>query len=672
MKRTAPIRRLAASLLVWAVLVTGADAQVVSGVNSAPPTLNPKAQDGNGVDLTSRAYSFASPFALGAPGAGHLSVRTELTQSDLSNTLIPSFFIDSTDNGGYGMYWEVTSNIGGKSRKFDCDGYATGTSFTCTPVFESDGTTMGLTGTITSTANGLRGHVTNCVETLRDGTVYTLQCTTTQSTAVRQSRRGLLQSVLYPNGEKLTAAPYPMDWYTTTTMSSNLGYSIAQTYSGTTSDTYTLANGATSLATLSISQSSTGSTTGNVVETDALSRTFQSSWNTGCRLVTSQTSPGGIVSSIVYDTTANTTYGVYPVKTVTRGGKTWTYTANVAAGTVTVTDPISRTTVATATPTRQTDYDPNAYYPCPYGQYAYGRITNIADGLSRNTGYQYNVNNDLTPLLTNVNLPEGNGDVYEYDARQNVTKITKAGKTGSTPSTIIVFQAGYDTSCTNQNTCNQPNWTKDANGNQTDFTYYSHGGVKTATLPADAAGLRRRSYYTYEAYDTGNGIIYRPTRIETCGLSSAQLSLTACPAQVTTAVTTTAYWNKTFLPLTVTQTDGASTLSATTTYTYDNWGRPVTVDGPRTDVDDKVYATYDAASRKICEIGVDPDGTGPLVRTMVRHTYNGDNQETKTETGYGSSTTDCTPGTNMTVTAFTRNTYDAVTGRLSKTEQVQP
>ncbi len=209
-----------------------------------------------------------------------------------------------------------------------------------------------------------------------------------------------------------------------------------------------------------------------------------------------------------------------------------------------------------------------------------------------------------------------------------------------------------------------------------DYTYDpTHGGVLTVTLPADQNGLRRRTYDVYTSYDTGNGLIYRLAQSQTCGLGAAQLSLTTCPAAMTTAVTTTSYGTastapytyKTLQPYQVTLTDGASSLSQTTTYGYDVIGNVTVIDGPRTDVDDRSYKTYDADRRVIFEIGVLP-GNGPN-RTVMRHWYDGDGHETRTEVGYAGN--NATDGSDFVVTAFTRMTYDAV-GRLIKTEKVQP
>jgi hypothetical protein len=319
------------------------------------------------------------------------------------------------------------------------------------------------------------------------------------------------------------------------------------------------------------------------------------------------------------------------------------------------------------------------------------------DPLNRETYYEYSsftVPGSLTAagwLPLRIYLPEGvnmnttpatptsAASQYGYDTRGNVTTVTRLPKPSSGLSSTAIT-AGYDTTCSNTKTCNQPNWTRDARNNQTDYTYNgTHGGVLTTTQPADQNGLRLRTYNTYTAFDTGNGYIYRLTRTESCALNSGQLALTACPASVSTSVTTTDYGNastapktyRSFQPLSVTRTDGAGTLSVTTTYAYDNVGNLLSVDGPLAGTGDQAFKTYDANRRLVCEIGVDPDGGGALIRTMVRHSYAGDGRETLTQVGTGTSTTDCTPGSTMTVVNFKRMTYDTL-GRLTKTEAGQP
>lgn len=96
----------------------------------------------------------------------------------------------------------------------------------------------------------------------------------------------------------------------------------------------------------------------------------------------------------------------------------------------------------------------------------------------------------------------GKTAVYEYDARGNITKKTwEMDNTQSNPAsyTDIIYEAGYDTDCTNIKKCNKPNWIIDGKGNQTDYEYHPQSGqLSKVTRPANDAGIRPQTRYTYE------------------------------------------------------------------------------------------------------------------------------------------------------------------------------
>lgn len=90
---------------------------------------------------------------------------------------------------------------------------------------------------------------------------------------------------------------------------------------------------------------------------------------------------------------------------------------------------------------------------------------------------------------------------YKYDSRGNVTeRRQRLGATDDNVSDIVV-SAGFDAICTHPVKCNKPNWTRDANGNVTDYTYdLTHGGMLTETLPPPnpaLPSLRPQKRYTY-------------------------------------------------------------------------------------------------------------------------------------------------------------------------------
>ncbi|PXA77560.1 hypothetical protein DMC25_23060 [Caulobacter sp. D4A] len=64
--------------------------------------------------------------------------------------------------------------------------------------------------------------------------------------------------------------------------------------------------------------------------------------------------------------------------------------------------------------------------------------------------------------------PEGNYDQFEYDDRDNVTKVIKGGKPGSALADLVVT-AEYDT------VFNKPLWLKNARAHRTDYTYVASG-----------------------------------------------------------------------------------------------------------------------------------------------------------------------------------------------------
>jgi len=116
--------------------------------------------------------------------------------------------------------------------------------------------------------------------------------------------------------------------------------------------------------------------------------------------------------------------------------------------------------------------------------------------LTDEVGVQFNAKPNGVQIQNAVK-PEGNQTTYVWDGRGNSTQETLIPKAGS-PLAQVNSYANYDTTCTNQFTCNKPNWIKDGLGNQTDYTYDpTHGGMLTKTLPADANGIRPQTRYTY-------------------------------------------------------------------------------------------------------------------------------------------------------------------------------
>jgi hypothetical protein len=109
---------------------------------------------------------------------------------------------------------------------------------------------------------------------------------------------------------------------------------------------------------------------------------------------------------------------------------------------------------------------------------------------------------------------------------------------------------------------------------------------------------------------------------------------------------------------------------------YDGIGNVVMIDDTMTSYDDKSYSVFDGARRLTYQIGPDPDGTGPLLRQVTKHSYDPDGLETLTETGTATGITfasgAATGVTGFTVTQFKRRTYDPTYGFLIKEETGTP
>lgn len=331
-----------------------------------------------------------------------------------------------------------------------------------------------------------------------------------------------------------------------------------------------------------------------------------------------------------------------PVKSIVRGGKTWKYD-NVDES-KTLTSPLNKS--------RKVEYDwvNNGYdygstNSCPTG-YVNTKLTLYKDELNRTTTNTYQVNN----LLDIARTPEQNGYHYDYDARGNLSKITQLPKPGSAESNRVIFQASYPISCSNPKICNKPTWVKDGRGLQTNYSYSStHGGVLTVTAPA-VNGVRPVTTYSYTSYNTGNGTIWRQTGMSMCteGVN--------CGGTAKEIKTTTVFWEKTFLPKTVTIAAGNGSLSGVRTYTRNNAGL-VTHD--KDEDGNTTYYYYDSIGRNTGEISADPDGSGSLPRLAKRTTYNDDSQITKIESGTATGTAQSNLD-NMSVTMYVQYSYDAL------------
>ncbi|MDO8297684.1 MAG: RHS repeat-associated core domain-containing protein [Caulobacter sp.] len=246
-------------------------------------------------------------------------------------------------------------------------------------------------------------------------------------------------------------------------------------------------------------------------------------------------------------------------------------------------------------------------------------VTAAYDGRGRATGYTY---------------PEGDQETLSYDGRNNVLSMTRIAKPGSGLANLSI-------SATWNTTWNKPASITDPLGRTTSFTYVASGGgaslMATATRPdPDGAGALTAPVYSFTYNALG-----RP------------LTMT----DPTGVVTANSYNAQNFLATTTLNPGG---VGAVTSFTYDALGDVVSVDGPRTDVIDIAYTTYDAIRRKRFEIGPDPDAAGALQRPMTRTTYDVEGQVTQIDKGSGSSTT----GSDFAVLQTMTTVYDPVGNKL--------
>jgi RHS repeat-associated protein len=353
--------------------------------------------------------------------------------------------------------------------------------------------------------------------------------------------------------------------------------------------------------------------------------------------------PGETADAIQLGSTTFPTAQYAPVVTsYVRDGVTWTYTyinpreaRSCNGGPITTSIAFDRV-IVTGPNGYNTSYDIGQGGSCP--PLATGpSITKITDALGRSTQYRYDANG--RPLR--VIYPEGNEVSVTYDAYANIiSKVTKA-KPGSGLA-AITESAFVDTTTCQGVLCYRPAWTRDALGRQTDYVYNAAGQVVERTDPADAGGVRRKTYTTY---DTTSGIS-RPSVVQVCGTGAA----CGTGDEIRTEYS---YWGNTLLPRQERRIDGARGITLITDYTYDAAGRLLSVDGPLDGADDAVYYRYDLVGRKTWEVGAAGQGG---VRTAKRFTYrDADDKVTNVEVG---TVTDPT-STTLTVLESTATAYDA-------------
>lgn len=265
------------------------------------------------------------------------------------------------------------------------------------------------------------------------------------------------------------------------------------------------------------------------------------------------------------------------------------------------------------------------------------------DKLNRKSAYTYTSNEggfvdkiidpDATPSL---DAATGGLSDYDYDSRGNITSITVYPKNSGTP---LVTIAEYPTDCDNPKTCNKPTSITDQNGVVTSYDYYpEHGGLKSVTKAA-VDGVQAQTLYTYEqktpyVKNSSNTLVASPQVWRLVSVSKCMTqTLNSCAGSADELRTEYSDFTNNLLSkkTTVKHGDGSVVLEATRD--YDIYGNVSWEDGQRTGSYDTTYYFYDALRQKVGEIGVDPDGSGPLPRQATSIGYNDDGKVSSIKKG---------------------------------------
>lgn len=729
MSRSANRARWRVSVMSWASLLSLAavcfgiaiPTNVRAEVGILPPTIS--ARDENGVDLVGGSLSVSIPtLAAGSNGSG--ISRTGLGYSpimdNLSGIMTAGFYNGNSYNGLVNVSVNGTSewfyfpnrNANGNGVSVESGYYCGGDPFISPSGQGADTYYTGcvLPATPPQSATTLSCSGTTCTFVMRDGAVATFQRTTYGPKMVGlQGNFGRITTLQKPDGEVLNYSY----WEVTVTqpilnqdslvftilsprqVTSSLGWTVRYQYQADGApppNRIVIVNATldycdpTAQSCSSANQSTWPYLEGrgyfpNSGEFISMTGTGTSAWST--YYVSGYSSSfGGNISTTLYPGSEDWFYwnNDYKIKTLTRNAKTWSYEYSLPnpndmyLSTTTVTNPDGSK--------RRLKFWSSDSHP---GTGRYNIIDSLQDELGRTTKYVFQPSSIFSPpYVKQVITPEatyngatltGGYTQYDYDARWNPTQSTTYPKGGGTP---IVTSAVYPSTCSNRVTCNKPTSTTTANGYTTTYTYDPiHGGILTETGPMinGAQPEKRYSYSQITPYlksPTGSMVAQTPVWRLTGTSVCRTLTLATCVGTADEIKTIISYGSdnthpvyNNVLPVSVTTVGGDGT-NATISYTYDNFGHVTSEKGPRTDVDDTRYTTYDMYGRPLLKIGADPDGAGTLRRQATRTTYDPEGRVLKVETG----TTNTTNGSDFAPVSYVSNTYNATSGLLSQSQTV--
>jgi RHS repeat-associated protein len=591
-------------LAVAAILAGG----TAASAQDIPPAVSPLRveTDHNGVNLTTGRTTIEPP-VLSIPAAPNL-------RFDRVQNAAP--YVVGKKYGQAGEYptgnWTVHPGTG-SSESFQCFDVADCTSVVGTGSYFRPNATFRQAGTA-----GV-WHFTN-VHVNTSGNPGTFQA--------------YASSVTYPTGETIS---YAYDtatlagdfipgrlFYRPNAVTSNFGYTISITYQGNDFNGDPGAWAAPSVVTLHPTGSPgtvLGQLTyvGNTI-TDLAGRVYTC---TGCNnaLGLNIEGTGGSLTLPTEGTptrqaTASPTASL--VASVVRDGVTYNYTYTYNNGA-----PYYHAQTASYWYTRLVVTGPNGFSQTYNFAISNQRVvlTGMIDSIGRTTGYQF----DAAFRPTRVTSPEGNYINVLYDDHANVVSRTTTPKAGSGLA-AVTETASFpycDIIIAPNVSCFRATWSRDGLGRQTDYVYNSGGQMTERTEPADADGVRRRTYTEYAASALG---VSRRSVVRVCGVG------TTCGTnqEIRTEYIYNA-GNNTPLPNIERRIDGVTGQVLDTTNTYDNAGRLTSTDGPLPGNVDTSYNIYDVLGRKTWEIGVaDPNG----VRTARYFEYRpADDKPTNVQTG---------------------------------------
>ncbi len=128
------------------------------------------------------------------------------------------------------------------------------------------------------------------------------------------------------------------------------------------------------------------------------------------------------------------------------------------------------------------------------------RFNAVTDTLGNRGTYapRFYMGQQLSPYLLILEYPGGGKQQRYYDSRQNIWKRVF---TGADNSSTITLEKNFDATCDFIVSCNQPNWVRDGNANQTDYEYSNtHGRVLKATSPT-VNSVRPQTRYEYQQFE---------------------------------------------------------------------------------------------------------------------------------------------------------------------------